>query len=245
MILCFKIHKTFRNPTPTCVYISLPDDYHGCVGCERTHVMLCIRIHMTFWYSIRTCVCCMSSCVTHSCETWLFLCDLTRLRMHRDILAHVDTVSRYAAVKRFICTVRILQHTATHCNTLQHTATHCNAMSRQYIHTTSQKSRDVLAYAVPKYEYSNTLQHTATHCQTLLHTATQYITLHHNPVVKYLTYHFLDPRSCSTNFLRGCLPIKWHLSVLKFLKICFECFEVSTQGAGNLIGNRHTICNIL
>jgi len=38
---------------------------------------------------------------------------------------------------------RILQHTATHCNTLQHTATHCNI-----------------------------LQHAATHCNTLQHTAT-------------------------------------------------------------------------
>ena len=38
---------------------------------------------------------------------------------------------------------KILQHTATQCNTLQHTATHCN-----------------------------TLQHTATHCNTLQHTAT-------------------------------------------------------------------------
>ena len=36
---------------------------------------------------------------------------------------------------------KLLQHTATHCNTLQHTATHCN-----------------------------TLQHTATHCNTLQHT---------------------------------------------------------------------------
>ena len=126
--------------------------------------------------------------------------------------------------------MRILQHTATHCNTLQHTASHCNAMSRQYIHTTSQKSRDVLAYAVPKYEYSNALQHTATHCQTLLHTATKYIThtathcntLQHTantsqPSREVRDLSFSGPEVLFHQFFARVSPNK----------MAFECFEVS------------------
>jgi len=55
---------------------------------------------------------------------------------------------------------RILQHTATHCNTLQHTATYCNAMQHTATHC-------------------STLQHTATRCNTLQHTARHYKTLQH------------------------------------------------------------------
>jgi len=50
---------------------------------------------------------------------------------------------------------RVLQHTATHCNTLQHTATRRNIASLSHI------ARFLL--------YCNTLQHTATHCNTLQH----------------------------------------------------------------------------
>jgi len=56
--------------------------------------------------------------------------------------------------------LRLLQHTATYCNTLHYTATHCNTLQHTATHC-------------------NTLHHTATHCNTLQHTKARYDTLQH------------------------------------------------------------------
>ena len=53
---------------------------------------------------------------------------------------------------------RVLQHTATHCNTLQHTATHCNTLQ----HTTNLRYASLVV-----------LQNTAIRCNMLQHTETQ------------------------------------------------------------------------
>ena len=102
-------------------------------------------------------------------------------------------------------TCRVLQHTATHCNTLQfqtemphaiHTATHCNTMqhtvtpgsdaARCEVKKSSMTARISLSgikcLSVWQSAFSampSKINHTATHCNTLEDTARHYNTLQH------------------------------------------------------------------
>jgi len=72
------------------------------------------------------------------------------------------------------CAIRVLQHTATHCNTLQHTATHCNALQRIATHcNTLQHTTEYLERRGTRSRRECVFVcETATHCNTLQHTAT-------------------------------------------------------------------------
>ena len=104
---------------------------------------------------------------------------------------------------------KILQHTATRCNTLQHTATHyhgkifMNGCKEAYehvkrnlrhvlqcvahtaTHCNTLTWQDIAGFVLHVHRplctrsCGNTLQHTATHCNTLQHTATHCNTLQH------------------------------------------------------------------
>jgi len=77
-------------------------------------------------------------CTATHCNAWQHTAAYCNALQHTDYWPRGD----YSTFPRW---ERILQHTATHCNTLQHAATHCN---------------------IP--------QHTATYCSILQHTATQH-----------------------------------------------------------------------
>ena len=102
---------------------------------------------------------------------WLRMQERVELMTEWKILQHTATYCNTLQLAATRCTLRWvdewMKHTATHCNTLQHTATHCITLQHTAARCTSRWVDEWKKHTAP---HCNTLQHTATHCITLQHT---------------------------------------------------------------------------
>jgi len=145
----------------------------------------------------------------------------------------LDSCTRRPAQQHY----KILQHSATQCNTLQHTATHCNTLHMCAYDSFNRNS----AWSIWELDWTwtreLTLQHTATHCITLQHTATHCNRLRHTAThckplkntAKHTNSNTLQHNATHSNILQ-------HTATH-----CNTC-PISLRTSSNVNRRAHTIC---
>ena len=126
--------------------------------------------------------------------------------------------------------LRILHHTAIHCNTLQHTATYCNTLQHTATHTWRFLYLTASAYC-------NTLQ-----CNTMPHTATHYNFTHLAILVPH-SLRILQHTTTHRNTLQHTATRSWRFSCLTASAYCNKLQHTATHC--NTLQHTATHCNIL